>query len=301
MWQMPVEGGENTPRSRATLASMSRILSTCILLLSGFVQVSSASAQHPDEVAVMTFNIRYDNPADPLTWEARRETVRGAVSWFDLIGFQEALSNQLDDLADGLPDHDFYGVGREDGQRGGEFCPIFWKRSRFERVHAETLWLSPSPEQVGSVGWDAELPRIATVVVLHDRQTDKVFRVINSHFSHIGEAAREASAHMLSMRMAGSGAEVNILMGDFNAEPESPTLDVLTAGRLADAHDTASKRCRPKIGTFTGFPTNGLRGAPRIDHILVDGGKVLWYCTEERIVDGFYMSDHLPVYIALMP
>ena len=172
-----------------------------------------------------------------------------------------------------FPDTIPIGVGRDDGGRAGEFCPIFWNRDRFERIHAETLWLSPTPQEVGSIGWDAELPRIATVVVLHDRQTGKVFRLINAHFSHIGEVAREASARMLSMRMAGSSADVNLLMGDLNAEPGSPALDVLTAGRLADAHDVARKRCRQKIGTYTGFATTGLRGAPRIDHLLVDGGR----------------------------
>ena len=249
----------------------------------------------------MTFNIRYDNPSDPIVWEERKETVFGAVGWIDLIGFQEALAHQVDDLAAALPDHEGYGVGREDGERGGEFCPIFWRRSRFERVHAETLWLSPTPQEVGSVGWDAALPRIATVVVLHDKQTGKVFRVINTHFSHIGEVAREASARMLSMRMAGSSADVNLLLGDLNAEPGSAAMQVLTGGRLADAYGIADKRCRDRIGTFTGFPTSGLRGATRIDHILVGGGEVLWYCTEEKIIDGFYMSDHLPLYIALMP
>ena len=92
-----------------------------------------------------------------------------------------------------------------------------------------------------------------------------------------------------------------LLLGDLNAEPGSAALDALTGGRLADAYSAADKRCRDRIGTFTGFPTSGLRAAPRIDHILVDGGEVLWYCTEEKILDGFYMSDHLPVYIALMP
>ncbi|MGB1573188.1 MAG: endonuclease/exonuclease/phosphatase family protein [Flavobacteriales bacterium] len=270
------------------------------LLLLGLHSLPS-SAQHPDEVAVVTFNIRYDNPGDPVSWAERRETVIGSVSWYDLLGFQEVLSHQMDDLVAGLPRHDSYGVGRDDGGRAGEACPIFWNRDRFERIHAETLWLSPTPQEVGSIGWDAELPRIATVVVLHDRQTGKVFRLINAHFSHIGEVAREASARMLSMRMAGSTADVNLLMGDLNAEPGSLALEVLTAGRLADAHDAARKRCRQKIGTYTGFATTGLRGAPRIDHLLVDGGDVLWYCTEERILDGFYMSDHLPVYIALMP
>lgn len=125
--------------------------------------------------------------------------------------------------------------------------------------------------------------------------------MINTHFSHIGEAAREGAARMLAARMAGSDADVNILLGDLNAEPESVPLEILEEGRLADAHDVAAKRCRANMGTYTGFQTGGLRGAPRIDHILVDGGEVLWYCTEERILDNLYMSDHLPVYIALMP
>jgi len=261
----------------------------------------TARAQHPDEVAVVTFNIRYDNPGDPVTWDQRKETVVGSVSYFDLLGFQEALPHQLDFLAESLPEHDHYGVGRKDGLRGGEHCPIFWRRARFDLLHAETLWLSETPQEAGSVGWDAALPRIATVVLLHDRQTEKVFRVINTHFSHIGEKARAASAQLLSGRFSGSGAEVNLLLGDFNAEPDAAPLRTLTAGRLQDAYDAADKRCRSGQGTYTGFATSGLRGAPRIDHILVDGGEVLWYCLEERILDGYYMSDHLPVYIALRP
>ena len=125
--------------------------------------------------------------------------------------------------------------------------------------------------------------------------------MINTHFSHLGEKARAGSAQFLSGRFSGSGAEVNLLLGDFNAEPDAEPLRTLTAGRLQDAYDVAEKRCRSGQGTYTGFATSGLRGAPRIDHILVDGGEVLWYCLEERILDGYYMSDHLPVYIALRP
>lgn len=263
--------------------------------------VHAVFGQEPNEVAMVTFNIRYDNPDDPLTWEQRKETVAGSVSYFDILGFQEALSHQVDDLVARLPEHDHYGVGRSDGLRGGEFCPVFWKRSRFDLLHAETLWLSDSPRAVGSIGWDAVLPRVATMVILNDRQTGKVFRVINAHFSHIGELARAASARLLSSRFALSQADVNVLLGDLNAEPGTEPLDILTAGRLADAHEVSAKRCRSNMGTYTGFATTGLRGAPRIDHILVDGGEVLWYCAEERIIEGLYMSDHLPVYIAFLP
>lgn len=260
-----------------------------------------AWGQHPDEMAVVTFNIRYDNPSDPLTWNQRKAKVASAVGYFDILGFQEALVHQVDDLVAALPNHGHYGVGRDDGRSQGEHCPVFWNKGRFDLLHAETKWLSATPDVPGSVGGDAALPRTATIVLLNDRKTGKIIRVVNTHFSHVGEEARALAARMLSLQFAMSGADIDILLGDLNAEPGSPSLNILEGGGLDDAYDVTDKRCRDNIGTFTGFATGGMRGAPRIDHILVRGASVLWYCTEEQIIDGFYISDHLPVYIALMP
>ena len=229
-------------------------------------------------MAVVTFNIRYDNPGDPVTWDQRKKP------WWvpcptGPLGFQEALPHQLDFLAESLPEHDHMGwAGRMDC--GAESTVPPWRRARFDLLHAETLWLSETPQEAGSVGWDAALPG-ATVVLLHDRQTEKVFRVINTHFSHIGEKARAASAQLLSGRFSG-GAEVNLLLGDFNAEPDAAPLRTL-AGRLQDAY--ADKRCRRPVRT-PALPRVDC-GGHRIDHILVDGGEVLWYCLEERILEGF--------------
>ena len=280
---------------------MGAIRAMAALAAAVLVVTGSVWGQHPDEMAVVTFNIRYDNPDDPLTWEQRRSKVASTVGYFDILGFQEALVNQVDDLAEALPNHDHYGVGRDDGRVAGEHCPIFWSRARFDLLHAETKWLSATPDVPGSVGWDAALPRTATIVVLNDRQTGKIIRVVNTHFSHIGAEARALAARMLSLQFAMSGADIDVLLGDLNAEPESLSMAILEGGGLSDAYDVAEKRCRKNIGTYTGFPTGGLRGAPRIDHILVRGGSVLWFCAEEQIIEGFYISDHLPVYIALMP
>ena len=280
---------------------MGAIRAMAALAAAVLVVTGSVWGQHPDEMAVVTFNIRYDNPDDPLTWKQRRSKVASTVGYFDILGFQEALVNQVDDLAEALPNHDHYGVGRDDGRVAGEHCPIFWNRARFDLLHAETKWLSATPDVPGSVGWDAALPRTATIVVLNDRQTGKIIRVVNTHFSHIGAEARALAARMLSLQFAMSGADIDVLLGDLNAEPESLSMAILEGGGLSDAYDVAEKRCRKNIGTYTGFPTGGLRGAPRIDHILVRGGSVLWFCAEEQIIEGFYISDHLPVYIALMP
>ena len=56
------------------------------------------SIQSSEEWTVSTFNIRYDNPNDPLIWDERKEEVVKAVAYFDIVGFQEVLPNQLEDL-----------------------------------------------------------------------------------------------------------------------------------------------------------------------------------------------------------
>jgi endonuclease/exonuclease/phosphatase family metal-dependent hydrolase len=111
-----------------------------------------------------------------------------------------------------------------------------------------------------------------------------------------------------------SSADFNLLLGDLNAEVGSPALTALVgagAGAdsdsganlrgLSDAHDLADTRCRQRFGTFTGFDTAGLHGAPRIDHILTDCKHVTWFCVDERIIGTNYISDHLPVYVMLRP
>jgi len=39
----------------------------------------------------------------------------------DIVGIQEALCDQVNDLAERLPDYNWFGVGRDDGDNAGEF------------------------------------------------------------------------------------------------------------------------------------------------------------------------------------
>lgn len=66
-----------------------------------------------------TFNIRYDNPADSLNnWKYRKDTVAAFIkaNQLDIVGMQEVLHNQLEDLKQRLPEYAEVGVGREDGK-----------------------------------------------------------------------------------------------------------------------------------------------------------------------------------------
>lgn len=66
-----------------------------------------------------TFNIRYDNPADSLNnWKYRKDTIAAFIkaNQLDIVGMQEVLHNQLEDLKQRLPEYAEVGVGREDGK-----------------------------------------------------------------------------------------------------------------------------------------------------------------------------------------
>ena len=81
------------------------------------------------QMNVMTFNIRMNTASDGVNaWPNRIEMVNGLLHFYDpdVFGLQEVLYNQLLDLEKGLPEYKWFGVGRDDGDKAGEFMPIFY-------------------------------------------------------------------------------------------------------------------------------------------------------------------------------
>ena len=96
---------------------------------------SCQSPQPTSEITWSTFNIRYDNPYDSLnSWTYRKDTVANFIKAqnLDIVGMQEVLHHQLEDLKARLPEYAEVGVGREDGKTQGEYAPLFYKKDRFE-------------------------------------------------------------------------------------------------------------------------------------------------------------------------
>lgn len=77
-------------------------------------------AQDPAPITVLTWNIRYDNPADSLDrWDNRKAALAAEVLERDaaLIGLQEALAQQVAYLDAAWPGYKRYGVGAMTGKR----------------------------------------------------------------------------------------------------------------------------------------------------------------------------------------
>ena len=253
---------------------------------------------------VMSFNIRLNIAHDgPNAWPYRKDLAASMVHLHQpgVVGLQEVLPDQVDDLASRLPDFDWAGVGRDDGVRKGEFAPIFYRRARLTLLDQGTFWLSEMPDVPGSLGWDAVCIRIATWAQFLDTATNTAFFFYNTHFDHRGEVARDESARLL-LRDALTRADTApvIVVGDLNCGERAPAYRLLTGGagdipfRLYDAKTRSETPHHGPSGTFHAF-TGELRDC--IDYILVgENLRVLRHATLADYWDGGrYPSDHMPV------
>ncbi|HPO31624.1 MAG TPA: endonuclease/exonuclease/phosphatase family protein, partial [Candidatus Hydrogenedentes bacterium] len=181
-----------------------------------------ALADNAQTLRVMTFNIRYGTAPDGENhWLKRRDLLVDTIRQYqpDVLGLQECLQGQGEYLQEHLPDYAWHGLGRNrDGS--SEMTAVFYRKDRFAPLLIENFWLSDTPEEPGSMGWDAKITRMATRLRLFDRQTGRRFTLVNTHFDHIGEQAREQSVGVVVRRLEQCpppGDEPVIFIGDFNA------------------------------------------------------------------------------------
>ena len=250
-------------------------------------------------LSVMTFNMRYDNPEDGQNnWRFRRERIAGVIKAqeVDVLGTQELLSNQFNDLSGLLTGYQGVGVGRLDGAESGEYCAVFFRKDRFTLLDSGTFWLSETSEGVGSLGWDGACERIATWVVLRDRDGRELF-FIDTHLDHVGQVARDEGVSLLMKRIETlSGGRPVILTGDFNSEPGSSVVaHVQKDGVLRDAKAIAAQRSGTDW-SFSDFGQIPEAERPLLDYIFVSGDiEAVRYEVLPDIFDGGYVSDHAPV------
>ncbi|GMV97183.1 MAG: endonuclease [Phycisphaerae bacterium] len=264
------------------------------------------------DLRVMTFNIRYGTADDGADrWERRREQLFDLIRREapDVLGVQEALRFQLDEIRAALPAYARLGVGRDDGREKGEYSAILYRADRLKPLESGTFWFSDTPAVPGSKHWGNTLPRICTWARFEDLGAGPGFVMYNVHLDHQSQPSRVRSAALLAERIADRRPrEPVIVTGDFNAGESNPAVRLLLDPPATRPDDAGARRETIKlldsfrvlhpdekeVGTFNGF--KGTTTGEKIDYVLVSPGvEVL----EARIVrdrkDGRYPSDHFPV------
>ena len=256
----------------------------------------------------MTFNIRLDTPADSLnSWAYRRDNAAQMIKEadVDIVGMQEVLIHQLNDLKERLPEYSSVGVGRLDGKEAGEFSPVFYREDQFEEVESGNFWLSEDPAAVGVKGWDAACERIASWAILKDKTSGKEFFVLSTHFDHIGQVARRESARLILSKTAelSDGLPV-IVMGDFNADPESEVIQTIadTANPLSLIHSySLAPIVNGSTYTFHNYGRLAEEDRECIDYIFVNNKvEVAEYQVMPERNEAGYFSDHSAVRVRII-
>ena len=238
------------------------------LLLFALIIVASLQLSAQD-MLVGTYNIRYKAWNDSVQgeiWQKRCQVICDQVNFMtpEIFGTQEVLYVQLQDMQKALNGYDYIGIGRDDGQHGGEHEAIFYKIDKLQLLDHGDFWLSETPDKPG-LGWDAVCIRICTwgkFAVKEKEQrhglfnrrkaaAGKVFYFFNLHMDHVGVVARREAAKLVvaKVREIAQGAPV-FVTGDFNVDQNDEIYTIFTkSGLLKDSYDAARIRFAEN-GTF---------------------------------------------------
>jgi endonuclease/exonuclease/phosphatase family metal-dependent hydrolase len=249
------------------------------------------------DVTVMSFNVRYGTARDgDDAWEHRRDLLVATIAAADpdVLGLQEALRFQLDEIGRALPGYREIGVGRDDGAAAGEYSALLVRRERFAVEASGTFWLSDTPAVPGSASWGNRIPRICTWAVLTESRTGRRFAVFNTHLDHESQPSRERSTALIVERISAVARGLPVLvLGDFNAGEDNPALVPLRAAGFVDTY-RALDPDRAGDGTFGAF--RGDSTGEKIDYILARGGWTVRAADILRRRSGTRdPSDHFPV------
>jgi endonuclease/exonuclease/phosphatase family metal-dependent hydrolase len=299
-----------TGRRFHRLTSRALLGGVLVALCAGLGLTGQATAQsetsptvavvEPDQLHVMSFNLRFASDTPPNSWPERRPVMKRLLLQErpHVVGTQEGLYQQLRDIEADLPAYyDSIGEGREGGSRG-EAMQVFYDSRRLDPEEFGHYWLSDTPDVVGSKTWAGCCPRMVTWIRFTDARSGEQLYLVNTHLEAFSAETRSKSADLILERMQRLDPTLPVLMtGDFNeaAQAGATVYDrLVTNGPLVDTWETAEAR-GPLFGTFHGYRPLTPNGT-RIDWILSSPEVRTSFAAINTYSErGQFPSDHLPV------
>ena len=270
----------------------------CLIFIAVIFVVSACTSKADTNLRYISYNIRNSRANDgDNSWMNRRNGTINMINAEnpDIFGVQEAYIEQVKFMEDSLPDYGHVGVGRDDGNEGGEHMAVFYKKSRFTLVDNGDFWLSETPDEP-TRGWDAACYRIVTWAKLKDNSSGKQFYVFNTHLDHIGKVAREQSILLLCNRIRQitnyTKAPV-FLSGDFNSTIDNPIFDPLKDFMKESRNNPVMT---DEKATYNGFDIAS-NNTPdhKIDYIFYRNAQSVGFKTLDGSYGVPYISDHYPI------
>lgn len=251
----------------------------------------------PAGLKLMSFNVRYktSNDTGDRNWSKRLAAVHEMVNTHKpvLMGVQECLKAQRDDILAGCKDYAVIGVGRDDGKNSGEMMAIFYRKSEVTIQNWGTFWLSLTPD-VPSKDWNAACKRSATWAVIRINASGKRLFYVNTHLDHVAGQAEQMAVLERQMEKLNTEHLPMFLTADFNVQQDNPVFDQVQT-YMYNARKTA-----PKTDVVNSYNSWGNTSKASIIDIIFyskEDVKVLKFKTVFESFSGIrYISDHYPIY-----
>jgi endonuclease/exonuclease/phosphatase family metal-dependent hydrolase len=263
-----------------------------------FCLIFLINTAHAQEINVLTYNIRYASfNNNPENWNLRRDGVCSVLKGHDFIGLQEVLPVQMQYITQVINAE--YGVlfrTRDADSTHGEGSPILYNKSRWMLLSNGFFWLSDTPEIPGSNTWGAAFPRMASFGFFRNINTGDSILVMNTHFDHISQAAREKSIGLILTKY---NRQINsipvVFMGDLNITPDNQVyINILSGSSLVDSYLMIHPDKSETGATFHGWTSE--TPGNRIDYIFVSPFFAVESSRVEYVkFNDKYPSDHFPV------
>ena len=249
---------------------------------------------------VMSFNLRSDFILDfKNRWDNRRELVYDIIKKYqcDIIGVQEVTNKMFEDITGNVKD--YYIVGKPRSKKYfSERNNLFISKKHDIEEH-KTFWLSKSPDKVGSQLWYSLYPRICTTAVIQLEDNRRV-RVYNTHLDCLLPQARDFGLKKLGQFIEKNRKVENlpvIVMGDFNATPNSKVIKKFAAGEYSTSRFVAVQEIKKELyekSTMSSF--KGKENGLHIDYIFVSEElEIVDVDIVKDNINGKYPSDHYPL------
>lgn len=256
---------------------------------------------------ILSCNIRValdEDEAKGLGWSARKDICLKVIKDRkpDIVGFQEVLKVQADDLRKYFTSFHLFGFDGPEmdahptGYHGIAKNPILFSKDRYELMTGGTYWLSETPLVAGSKSWDTARARHANWVRLKDKRTGREFRFVNLHLDHISAEAKIQQARMVVEESAQYQPDfIQLLSGDFNTRFDSKVFESVRNGGWKESYETihGEKEAGHTGHEFQGEAYDKAASKGRIDYIWYRGNiKTTDAAIVKDAVKGKYPSDH---------
>ena len=176
-----------------------------------------------------------------------------------------------------------------------EAMTIAVRNETSELLGLEVFWLSPTPYVPGSrYENQSECPRTCAMAIIKNQDFPGPIRVYNTHLDHIGAQARMKGLSQILRQMEDDSDKLalpSVLMGDFNAYPDSVELTPINDFVSLGLKDITAQIPLTYHNYHLGQEETG-----KIDYIYItEPFQVKDVRRWEDEENGVYLSDHYPI------